>query len=184
MAEIIIIAAVADNGVIGAGGTIPWHIREDFQHFKALTSGHPIIMGRRTWESLPRKPLPGRLNLVVSRNPGALEVPEGVLAAPSLPAALELAATHQSSATQAPNATHQSSATKIFLIGGRRIYAEGLALADTLELTRVHQKPEGDTLFPDWQSPETGSAGWELTAAETHEGYTFETYRRRGASRP
>ncbi len=165
--EIIIIAAVADNGIIGAKGDLPWRIREDFRRFKSLTSGNTVIMGRRTWESLPRQPLPNRTNIILTRHPEALELPAEdrpaapVLTAPSLQKALTQART-------------QSPGTRIYLIGGRTVYAEGLPLANTLELTRVHQSPEGDTLFPPW-NPDN----WALTASEQREGFTFETYQRR-----
>ncbi|GAB5377738.1 MAG: dihydrofolate reductase [Acuticoccus sp.] len=122
--RIALIAAVADNGVIGAAGGIPWRLRSDMGHFKALTMGHTLVMGRATYVSIGR-PLPGRRTIVVTR--GAID---GVPTVASLEAAL--------SAADRP----------VFLAGGARIYAEGMAHADTIFLTRVAAAPEGDTFFP------------------------------------
>ncbi|OIP11482.1 MAG: hypothetical protein AUK49_00870 [Betaproteobacteria bacterium CG2_30_68_42] len=130
MAGLSVIAAVAENGVIGAGNRLPWRLREDLAHFRALTWGHPVIMGRRTWESLGR-PLPGRRNLVVSAS-GALRSP-GAEVVPSLKAAL--AACGEDAA---------------FVIGGAQLYAQALALAQHLHLTEIHAAFAGDTRFPDF----------------------------------
>lgn len=142
--RIYLIAAVAKNGVIGAQGKLPWHLPEDLKHFKNLTLGHPVIMGRRTWESLG-KPLPGRENIVVSRKRG-FEAPEASVAA-SLEAAIALC-------------TGEAVA---FVIGGAEIYAAALPLADGLALTEIHQEYEGDTRFPDWDRK-----AWRATQKETH----------------
>jgi dihydrofolate reductase len=142
--RIYVVAAVANNGVIGAGGKLPWRLPEDLKHFKNLTLGHPIIMGRRTWESLG-KPLPGRDNIVVSRKPG-FEAPGASIAA-SLSAAIALC-------TGEPVA---------FVIGGAEIYAAALPLADGLVLTEIDRAYEGDTRFPDWDR-----AAWRATQKETH----------------
>ena len=126
--EVFIVAAVADNGVIGANGAIPWHISEDFRRLKALTMGKPLVMGRKTFESLPGL-LPGRRHIVVTRN---LEwAAEGAEPAVSLSAALKLA-----------NAPH------IAIFGGTALFAESLPLADRIELTEVHASPAGDARFP------------------------------------
>lgn len=122
-----IIVAMTDDRVIGKDNTLPWHIPEDLHRFKALTMGHPIIMGRRTFESIG-KALPGRTNIVVTSQP--LTVP-GVLTARSLDEALAL-----------------SSSDETFIIGGSRLFAEALPKADRLYITLIHDKIEGDTYFP------------------------------------
>ena len=126
--EVFIVAAVADNGVIGANGAIPWHISEDFRRLKALTMGKPLVMGRKTFESLPGL-LSGRRHIVVTRNPDWAA--EGAEPAVSLSAALKLA-----------NAPH------IAIFGGTALFAESLPLADRIELTEVHASPAGDARFP------------------------------------
>ena len=129
--RVFLVAAVAANGIIGADNRMPWHLPEDLKHFKALTLGHPVIMGRKTHESIG-KPLPGRENIVISRKPG-LEIP-GVSVASSLEAALALCLGE-------PVA---------FVIGGGEIYRAALPLADGIVLTEIGQAFEGDTKFPDW----------------------------------
>jgi dihydrofolate reductase len=129
--RIFLIAAVARNGVIGARGQLPWHLPEDLQHFKKLTLGHPVIMGRRTWDSLPRA-LPGRENIVVTRN--ANRDIAGASVANSVAAAIALCAGE-------PLA---------FVIGGAGIFAETLAVADGLVLTEIERDYEGDVYFPAW----------------------------------
>lgn len=158
---ISIIAAVADNGVIGANNQLLWHISEDLQHFKRTTSGHPVVMGRRTYESLGR-PLPNRTNVVVTRQelelPGCRVVHSLAEAISGFPADEEL-----------------------FIIGGAQIYAEALPAADRLYLTRVHRDYDGDTRFPAWDASE-----WELAASERFDHgadypypFTIERYERR-----
>ena len=142
--RIYLIAAVARNGVIGANGKLPWHLPDDLKHFKNLTLGHPIIMGRRTWESLG-KPLPGRENIVVSRTAG-FEAP-GASAASSVEAAVALCAGE----------------AVAFVIGGAEIYAAALPLADGLVLTEIQKDYEGDTRFPDWDRE-----AWRVSQKETH----------------
>jgi len=124
-------AAVAANGIIGAGGKLPWHIPEELKHFKRLTMGHPIIMGRRTWESL-KGPLPGRENIVVTRN-ADYEAP-GAAVATSLEAALALCAGE----------------SLVFVIGGTQLFEESLPIADGLVLTEIQRDYAGDTRFPQW----------------------------------
>ena len=128
--ELIVIAAVADNGVIGRGNSLPWHLPEDLAQFRTVTMGHPVVMGRRTHEAIGR-PLDGRLNIVLSRDPDYRPRP-GCRLAGSLPEALALCA----------------GATKVFLIGGAELFRAGLALADTLILTRIHAEVDGDVFFP------------------------------------
>jgi len=147
--RVFLVAAVAANGVIGAGGKLPWRLPEDLRHFKALTLGHPVIMGRRTWESLGRA-LPGRENIVVTRSAG-YQAP-GAHVAASLEAALALCAGE-------PVA---------FVIGGSRLYAAALPLADGLVLTEIDRDYPGDVRFPAFdraawretqRNPQTGADG-------------------------
>ncbi len=158
-----IIAAVARNGVIGHGNQMPWHLSEDLKHFKRVTIGCPVLMGRKTFESIGR-PLPDRRNVVITRDPHWTA--PGVEEAPSFEAALELL----------------KHATKIFVIGGASVYAEALPLADELLITEIDHDFEGDTYFPPWDRSQ-----FEETARETHqspEGWTyhFVTYTRKTAA--
>ena len=157
MAEIVIIAAVAKNRVIGKDNQLLWRIPEDMARFKALTAGHTVIMGRKTWESLPARfrPLPGRRNIVISRQ-ADYAVPGAELAG-SLAGALTLA----------------SSATCVFVIGGEQIYTQAMALADRLEITEVDRQPDGDAWFP-----EIPATDWIKTLETEGSGYAFVTYRR------
>jgi len=148
--QIVIIAAVADNGVIGRGGTMPWRLKSDMQHFRALTMGKPVVMGRKTYLSLAVKPLPGRTNIVVTRD--ANFTAPGVLVAFSLAAALEAAR---------GDALRRRS--DIMIIGGAEIYDQAMPLADRLEITLIHMQPEGDTGFPP-----IDPAVWREAAREAH----------------
>lgn len=135
-----LIAAVANNGIIGIRNTLPWHLPEDLKHFKALTLGHPILMGRKTWESLGR-PLPGRLNVVITRNTDYK--PEGCVIAHSLEGARALAGDVET----------------LFVIGGEELYRQALPVADRVYLTEIHEHYDGDASFPKldpahWQESE------------------------------
>ena len=156
MTEIIIIAAVAENNVIGKDGKIPWHIKEDFQHFKNLTLGYPCIMGDKTYESLPIKPLPGRENIVLTFDKNYN--PKGVTIKYSFEDAFE----------------HCKGKEKIFIIGGASIYKQGLKFADRMEITRIHKAYDGDTYFPEVNFDE-----WEIEKKEDHDGFSFITYVRK-----
>jgi dihydrofolate reductase len=127
-----LIAAVAANGVIGSDNTLPWRLPEDLKRFKALTLGHPVIMGRKTFESIGR-PLPGRRNIIVSRN--ALYSADGCEVATSLNAALDVC---------------KAAGDEIFVIGGAQIYAEALPMARRLYLTEIHRAYSGDARFPEF----------------------------------
>ena len=131
-----LLAAVARNGVIGSDGTIPWHLPEDLARFRELTTGHTVVMGRRTWDSLPDRfrPLPGRRNIVITRNPDWHT--EGAERAGSLEQALNLASDEE----------------HVFVIGGAEVYAAALPLADELLVTEIDAEIEGDTYFPDWDT--------------------------------
>jgi dihydrofolate reductase len=131
-AEISLVAAVADNGVIGADGGMPWHLPADLAHFKQLTMGKPVLMGRLTWESIG-KPLPGRLNLVLTRD-HAWQA-EGAHRVASLDDALRTA--------------QRAGATELMVIGGAEVYRQALPRARRIYMTRVHAEPWGDTLFPE-----------------------------------
>jgi dihydrofolate reductase len=133
---IALIVAVADNGVIGSDGGMPWHQRSDLKRFRALTIGKPVVMGRKTFQSLP-KLLDGRDNIVVTRDPGFK--PEGALVAATLDAALDLART----------CAARRRANEIMVIGGAEVYASTLPRAARIYLTRIHASPDGDTYFPD-----------------------------------
>ncbi|MBL8318510.1 MAG: dihydrofolate reductase [Burkholderiaceae bacterium] len=167
-----LIAAVARNGVVGRDGRLPWHIPQDMAHFKAVTAGCPVIMGRRTWDSLPPRfrPLPGRLNIVVTRQ--ASWRADGAHSVRSLDAAVDRA-----SQACAPG-------QRIFVIGGAELYAQALPLADELELTEVLRDFDGDARFPAWNREAFVEARRERHAAEGElPPFDFVTYRRsKGAS--
>ncbi len=161
--RVYLVAAVASNGVIGAGNRMPWHLPGDLKHFKALTLGHPVIMGRKTFESIiasTGKPLPGRENIVVSRTPG-LEIP-GVSIAASLEGALALCVGE----------------TVAFVIGGGEIYKAALPLADGLVITEIRKAYEGDTWFPDWDRNAFRETQRETHAPAEGPGYDFVLYER------
>jgi dihydrofolate reductase len=142
VSEIVLVVAIADNGIIGKDGGIPWHISEDMKRFKALTMGHTIVMGRRTWDSLPRRPLPGRINVVVTRQQDWQA--EGAVTASSL--------------GQATSGT----SGMVMVIGGAEIYQRALPLASRIELTEVHKDFDGDARFV------LDRSGWHETAREDH----------------
>jgi len=162
-AEIALIAAVARNGAIGRGNALLFNEPADQRHFRQATLGCPVIMGRKTWDSLPARfrPLPGRRNVVVSRNAGLN--PEGAELAPDLATALARVA-------DAPRA---------FVIGGAQLYAQALPLAHMLVLTEIDADLDGDAFFPDWDRSlfERTSNIEAATAAGVP--YRFATYRRR-----
>jgi dihydrofolate reductase len=161
--EIILVVAVAENGVIGRNGAMPWHLPEDLRRFRRMTTGHPVVMGRRTFESIGR-PLPGRHNIVMTRDPAWRA--EGVTVAGNLAEAIAAAGLDP-----------RARAPRIFVIGGAQVYAEAMPVATAIELTRVHARPEGDTRFP---GPDP--AEWERKAAEPGAGVTFERWERRPLS--
>ena len=150
MTRTVIIAAVAENGVIGQGGTMPWRLKSDMKHFRSLTMGKPVVMGRKTWLSTALKPLPGRTNIVVTRDK-SFTAP-GALVTRSLDIALEAA-----------RGDALRRGTDIMVIGGTEIYRQAMPLADRLEITRIHMAPEGDTTFPP-----IDPAIWREAAREPH----------------
>ena len=166
--EVVLIVAVAENGVIGAGGTIPWRLKADQQRLKAMTIGKPVVMGRKTFVSL-RRPLPGRTNIVVTRD--ADYRAEGAVVTTSFAAAYAVAT----------GDALRRFATEIAVIGGAEIYAQWMDRADRLEITEVHARPEGDTYFA-----AIDLAAWEEVARvrnpagpDDSADYSYVTYRRR-----
>lgn len=158
-----LIAAVSDNGVIGLDNDLPWHLPADLKRFKSLTTGHHMIMGRRTWDSIGRRPLPGRPTIVVTRDRSYSAVPAQV--AHSISQALDLVGDDD----------------EVFIAGGEAIYRLALPVADRIHLTRVHADFDGDTRFPDIEEAE-----WQVVLEEQHEqdeknryAYTFLVYERR-----
>lgn len=167
MSRIVLIAAVGRHREIGRDNDLLWRTREDQLHFKQTTMGHPVVMGRRTWDSLPERfrPLPGRRNLVVSRN--AALTTEGAEVAPSLDAALAAVA----------------DAPTVFVIGGAQLYALALPRADGLVLTEVDAAFEGaDAHFPDWPRDAFIESSRETHVDPEGRPYAFVTYNRRPAS--
>ena len=161
---ISIIVAVAQNGVIGTGNRLPWHLPDDLKRFKALSMAKPIVMGRRTFDSIG-KPLPGRTNIVVSRQPG-LAI-EGTIVTPSLDAALVAA----------------GAVPEVVVIGGAEIFRQVLPRTEVIHLTRVHARVAGDVVFP-----ELDPGKWRETALEHHAAderhqyaFTFVTLERVGS---
>ncbi|ABM45312.1 hypothetical protein X471_00135 [Bartonella bacilliformis str. Heidi Mejia] len=132
---VYLIAAVAQNGVIGREGQMPWHLSTDLKRFKALTLGKPVIMGRKTWDSLGR-PLPGRTNIVITRN--RTFTAEGAVVTGSLSHAHDIA----------QKVASQSGADAVFIIGGGEIFKEGLHIADKIFFTEILASIEGDSFFP------------------------------------
>jgi dihydrofolate reductase len=150
--HVAIFAAVAGNGVIGRDNGLPWRLSGDLKRFKALTIGKPVIMGRRTWESFPRRPLPGRLNIVVTRD-GDFRAEEAEVVH-SLDEALARAEAW---------AREGKGADEICIIGGGEIYRQAIAIADRLYITHVLASPDGDTRFPD-----IDPAAWTQMSVEDH----------------
>lgn len=153
--RVVIVAAVARNGVIGRDGRLPWNLPEDLARFKRLTMGHTMVMGRRTFESIGRA-LPGRTTVVVTRSPNWVG-PPGVLRAGSLEEALEAAVPDD----------------VVFVVGGEEVFRRALEVADVMELTEVDAEPDGDAFFPsvDWSD-------WQEISREVRPGYSFVTYHR------
>jgi dihydrofolate reductase len=156
--RICLVAAMSENHVIGVNNALPWKIPEDMKHFVSLTMGRPVIMGRKTFESI-KKPLPGRTNIVISRNFKAA----GVTVVRSLPEAV----------AEAKKIAGRDRQKEIMIIGGGQIYEQALPFADRLYLTIVHKKIEGDTYFPKYIKKD-----WRETARDERDGYSFVTLER------
>lgn len=152
---ISVIVAVAQNGIIGGGNSLLWHISEDLQRFKKITSGHPVIMGRKTFESLGR-PLPNRHNVVITRQKDY--APQGVTVVGSLQEALSLF----------------SDTEEVFITGGGEIYAQAMPIADKFYLTTVMHDYDGDTSFPQWDSSQWTKLSEEYNVQGKNFPYPFE----------
>lgn len=166
--NVVIVAAVADNGVIGGDNALPWRLPSDLKHFRAITMDRPVIMGRKTFQSIGR-PLPGRTNIVVTRNPRFM--PPGIIPALSFEAAIDVA--HA-------DADHRGT-NEIAVIGGGQVYAAAITMADRLEITEVQASPKGDAVFPDIDAAlwaETKRVRATPTSEDDHQ-FSFVTYGRR-----
>jgi dihydrofolate reductase len=164
--RISIIAALDEEGVIGTEGRLPWHLPEDLRHFRRLTVGKPVVMGRRTWDTLER-PLPRRTNIVLTRDPAFSA--EGCIVARSPTEAIEAA----------------RGAEELMIMGGSQIYSLFLPQADTFYLTRVHAHVGGDTLFPPWSPEEWAESDRVYHPADGRHEYCFSfitLHRRSSAS--
>lgn len=157
--DLVIVAAVAANGVIGRAGEMPWHYPEDLAHFKSLTTGHPVIMGRKTYDSIAARldgPLPDRTNIVLSRS--ALDLPDGAVRVGGIDEAVTRAAEHDDEA---------------YIIGGATVYEAFIDRADRMVLTELDERYEGDTEFPAFGDE------WVEQDRDEREAFAFVTYRRR-----
>jgi dihydrofolate reductase len=155
-----LIAATSTNNALGKDNQLVWHLPDDFKRFKTLTSGHYIIMGRKTFESFP-KPLPNRTHVIITRQKD-YQVPDGCIVVPSLEKAVEISPKNE----------------EVFIIGGGEIYKQSIDIADKVELTRVHTSVEADTFFP-----EINPEKWNIIFEEHHEkdekhafDFTFQTF--------
>lgn len=164
--RISIVAAIARGGVIGRDNAIPWRVPEDARHFRALTMGHPVVMGRRTWDSLPARyrPLPGRRNVVLSRDPDWQAA--GAERAGSLDEALRLL----------------DGVPRLFVIGGADVYAAALPIADDLLLTEIDADVDGDRVFPPFDAEGFAETARERLVSGAGVPVSFVTYTRRVAA--
>ena len=164
--KVALVAAVAENGVIGSDGEMPWHYPADLRNFKETTMGHPVVMGRKTYESIEDRlggPLPGRTNVVLSRR-DSLDLPEGAVHARDLEAAFEAA-----------EAALDSDRGTVYVVGGATVYEACLDRADELVVTEIPEAPDGDAYFPDIGS------GWAERDRERVGDLDVVTYRRASA---
>ncbi len=152
--RITLVAAMARNRAIGLDGRMPWHLPGELQHFKSVTMGKPIVMGRKTWESIGR-PLPGRQNIVISRNQNYFA--EGAECCTSLQRALEIA-----------------DGDEVMVIGGGELYRQALPLADRMILTVVDCEPAADTFFPQWTTAEWQEVSRQAKPADEHNAHACE----------
>ncbi|WP_298963872.1 dihydrofolate reductase [uncultured Roseibium sp.] len=172
MPELVLVAAVARNGIIGSEGDMPWKVSSDLKRFKQMTIGKPVILGRKTFLSFGGRPLPGRPHVVISRDPDYS--PSGAEAATSLQEALQ----------RAEELASELQAEEIMCIGGGQIYDQAMPHADRLEITEIQSDPEGDTCFP-----EIDPSIWAMTHREPGQkgendsaDFVYVTYRRKAAS--
>jgi len=155
---IALIAAISTNNCIGKDNTLPWHIPEDLKHFKEITTGHSVLMGRNTWESIPDKfrPLPNRHNIIITSDKD-YALPEGVEKHTSLDEALTAYKDKD-----------------VYVIGGASIYKQTIDRADQLYITEVHKMVDGDTFFP-----EIDTHMWQEVEREKHDGFSFVVYKKK-----
>lgn len=160
--KVALVAAIARGGVIGRDGGLPWRVPEDMAHFREVTMGHPVVMGRRTWESLPQRfrPLPGRCNVVVTRN--ARWTAKGAERAATLADALQRLAGEE----------------RVSVIGGGELFAAALPIADELVLTEIELEIDGDTFFPAWDRDAFVEVSRETRVGADGTRLAFATYRR------
>ena len=161
--KVSLLAAVARGGVIGRDGTVPWHLPEDLARFRELTTGHTVVMGRRTWDSLPARfrPLPGRRNVVVTRN-------------------AEWHADGAERAASVDEALHSlDGEARVFVIGGAEVYAAAIRSADELLLTEIDLEVEGDTFFPEWNRGAFAEVSRERGESADGVPFAFVRYERR-----
>ena len=166
--KLVIVAAIGENNVIGNKGQLPWHLHSDLRHFRALTLDKPVIMGRKTYQSIG-KPLDRRTNIVITRDKNF--VPEGVITAPSFKAALAIA----------EKDAQRRGTDEIMVIGGQAVFAEAMPHAERLEITHVHARPEGDAFFPPIDIKHWREEKREVRDAGRGDdaGFTVATYLRR-----
>ncbi|WP_410767226.1 dihydrofolate reductase [Haloferax sp. DFSO60] len=160
-----LIAAVAANGVIGRDGDMPWHLPEDLAHFKQTTMGHPVVMGRTTYESIAAQidgPLPGRHNIVLTTRD--IDLPEGAEVVGSVEEAIDAAEA----------AADEMGVDSAYVVGGQTVYEQFFDRADAMVLTQLDESFEGDTRFPDWDADE-----WTEVERDERDGFAFVTYERR-----
>jgi len=154
----VIIVAIAKNRVIGNGENIPWHSKEEFKHFKSTTMGFPVLMGRKTFESI-KKPLPGRLNVIITENPELKYEFENTVVVNSIQAAFEIC---------------KDRYEKVFICGGGNIYKQTMEIADEIILSKMKLEPQGDVFFP-----EIDKNRWETTDVEEFNEFTVFRYKKK-----
>ncbi len=157
--RIVLMAAVSADRVIGRDGAIPWHYPADMRYVRKTTIGHPCVMGRKTWESLPHRPLPGRPNLVLTRR-ADYEVAPGVIVCASF--------------EEARRRCGAMAAERMFVLGGEAVFREAMAVGDEMLITQVPDRVEGDVHFPEWDEEQ-----WMLAGSREQEGLRFARYVRR-----
>ncbi|WP_233560555.1 dihydrofolate reductase [Halobellus sp. Atlit-38R] len=163
--EIVLVAAVAENGTIGRDGGMPWHFSEDLAHFKQTTTGHPVIVGRKTYETVVDalgEPFPGRTSVVLTSQ--SLDLPAGAVGANSVEEAIDLACAD----------AEERGVETAYVAGGGRVYEQFLPHASRMVLTEIHDAYEGDTAFPAWDDGE-----WVEVDRDDRDQFDFVTYERR-----
>jgi len=172
--DLVVVAAVAENGVIGDGGGMPWHYPADLAHFKRLTTGHPVIVGRATYESIADRiggPLPDRTSVVLTTRD--LDVPEGAVVANGVEEAVDLAASDAA----------DRGVDEAYVVGGATVYEQFLDRADRMVVTEIPERPDGDTRFPEWDDGEWVQTEREVVGSDNERGdetdaLAFVTYER------